>query len=568
MASYSGSTDRHTKNLSDESELSVSSTESIIDASHPFRLGFPAPLPNFPTPHFTADDNPLVDREEIIQTITSLLKQRDITWGTIVVVSRRTSATISDRRPTIIITAPAVENDSWYLVLKDIQEYLLKNSLDKICVEIHDPEGLKIPAHFPVEAEHPIVSVWPKLLEDIVTVLEPALWHSVSAVRRGYNNNARLNPVTIVITSKYPMELSLSRPTIQFRCRQYRLEKIDVCFVKVEAILSAGGFQFPDEGRDFALSTDLSPGSSIGLSSEPRATGTLGGKIIVQREDIFHEVGVTNFHVISSDPGVQGFKDTGLTPENATNLNVSLLSPSNFDTNFKQETIEKALESIRGHIESFCAKYGTDQLNEKQQGILAKLQANADVLRTEVQSLNTFERAAGTVWAGSGLRSANTFGMDWALVSVPSQRPFANKLPASEEFSALPGHFFDTMLLPESGEIEEYGVCAKGTEVFKRGRTTGLTQGTLSHIDCAVNINGRVMSAWQVIGSFNNPFSDKGDSGSWVINAEGKWVGLLFACPFPSCTGDGYVMPVSELVKDIETLVGGEVVSPAKETSG
>lgn len=277
MASSSESTDRRTKNRSEESETSVSS-KSIIDASHTFRMGFPAPLPDLPTPHSTIEDNLVVSGNEIIREITSLLSRRDITWGSVSMVSRRTSATVSDRRPTIMITAPAVKDDSWYLLLKDTQEYLLKSSLDGVCVEIYDSEGLKIPAHFPIEAEHPIVSVWPKLLKDIVTVLDPLLWHSVSAVRRGYDNDAQSNPVTIVITSKYPGHLSPVEQTIQLRCHQYRLEKVDVCFVKVDSIFSAGGFQFPDEGRDFALSADLSPGASIGLSSEPRRQGLLAGR--------------------------------------------------------------------------------------------------------------------------------------------------------------------------------------------------------------------------------------------------------------------------------------------------
>ncbi|OJD11450.1 hypothetical protein ACJ73_09535 [Blastomyces percursus] len=562
MASFTESTDRITKNRSQESETSVSSTESIIDASQAFRLGFPAPLPTLPTPHSTNDDNLVVSHDEIVRKITSLLNRRGITWGTVVVVSRRASATVSDRRPTILITAPAVKDDSWYLLLKDTQEYLVKSSLDKVCVEIYDPEGLKIPAHFPVEAEHPIVSVWRKLLEDIITVLDPLLWHSVSVVRRGYDNNAQSNPVTIAITSKYPMQLSPSKPTIQLRCGQYGLEKIDVCFLKVDTIFSAGGFQYPDEGRDFAFSADLSPGASIGLSSEPRATGTLGGKLIVQRGNSIHELGVTNFHIVASHHSLQGIKDTGLIPDHAANLDVGLLSPSNYDANFKREIIGKALDSIRRRVEEFDEQHRTEYLDERQERIRLKLQATMDVLSTESQALNNLNRAAGTVWAGSGFRSSNTFGMDWALISTPNWRPFQNKLPTSEELATLPGYFHETVLFPDSGKVEEYGPCEKGVEVFKRGRTTGLTHGTLSHVDCAVNFNGRAMFAWQVIGAFNKPFCDEGDSGSWVIDREGKWIGLLFACPFPSYTGDGYVIPILELMKDIETLVDGIVVLP------
>lgn len=306
MASLSASAERIAKKSSEESETSISSTASVIDASNPFRLGFPAPLPALPVGHSSCDEKFPVSYDDIIREVTSLLKRWDISWVSVVVVSRRASAIVSDKRPTIIITAQAVKDDSWYLFVKDTQEYLLKSSLDKVCVEIHDPDGLKIPAHFPIEPEHPIVSVWQKLQKDIITVLTPLCWYSLSVVRRGYDNNAQSNPVTIIITSKYPSELSHTKRTIQLRCQQYNLDRIEVCFVQVDTIFAAGGFRYPDEGRDFAVTSDLSPGASIGLSSEPRATLSLGGKLIVRRGIEIHELGVTNFHVVASHQSFHG----------------------------------------------------------------------------------------------------------------------------------------------------------------------------------------------------------------------------------------------------------------------
>lgn len=133
-------------------------------------------------------------------------------------------------------------------------------------------------------------------------------------------------------------------------------------------------------------------------------------------------------HWPSANSKGSGFKDTGLIPEYAANLNVGLLSPSNFDTNFKRETIGKALDSTRGRVEEFHEKHGTEYLDERQEGIRSDLQAYVDDLNTETQALNTLDRAAGTVWAGSGFRRSNGFGMDWALISVPNWRPFLNKV--------------------------------------------------------------------------------------------------------------------------------------------
>jgi hypothetical protein len=76
-----------------------------------------------------------------------------------------------------------------------------------------------------------------------------------------------------------------------------------------------------------------------------------------------------------------------------------------------------------------------------------------------------------------------------------------------------------------------------------------------------LNIDGRHMPAWKVIGREGAKFCDFGDSGSWVIDRNGRWVGLLFVCcqPNESSTGDGYVISATEVIKDIKTVARGVV---------
>lgn len=76
--------------------------------------------------------------------------------------------------------------------------------------------------------------------------------------------------------------------------------------MQVDTIFAAGGFRSPDEGRDFAVTSDLFSGASIGLSSEPRATASFGGKLIVRRGIEINELGVTNFHVVASHQSLHG----------------------------------------------------------------------------------------------------------------------------------------------------------------------------------------------------------------------------------------------------------------------
>jgi hypothetical protein len=101
-----------------------------------------------------------------------------------------------------------------------------------------------------------------------------------------------------------------------------------------------------------------------------------------------------------------------------------------------------------------------------------------------------------------------------------------------------------------------------GELVIKRGRTTGLTVGTVNAIEPAVNLGGKTCSAWHIVGKVGNWFCRPGDSGSFVLDTEGRWCALLFATPFKSVSGDAYVLPVGDLIADIEYLTGGTISLP------
>jgi len=73
------------------------------------------------------------------------------------------------------------------------------------------------------------------------------------------------------------------------------------------------------------------------------------------------------------------------------------------------------------------------------------------------------------------------------------------------------------------------GAATLGTEVQKSGRTSGYTQGAITQIDATVRIDyaGRsaLFTGQMVAGAMSQP----GDSGSAVLDMDGRVVGLLFA---------------------------------------
>ena len=134
-------------------------------------------------------------------------------------------------------------------------------------------------------------------------------------------------------------------------------------------------------------------------------------------------------------------------------------------------------------------------------------------------------------------------------------------MPTNDEFTQ---HKLSELAIPRDPKLVVWSAerVRKGGKVYKRGRTTGLTCGEFSHINPRVNLDGKVVAAWQVVGFGENDFCRPGDSGSFIIDSEGQWCALLFACPYTH-RGDAYVLPVDQLIEDIEYITGGTVSLPA-----
>ncbi len=119
---------------------------------------------------------------------------------------------------------------------------------------------------------------------------------------------------------------------------------------------------------------------------------------------------------------------------------------------------------------------------------------------------------------GSLTRATLSDNVDGAVVSISS------------------GHAI-SCTIEEIGDIKGTAVAAVNAAVRKRGRTTGLTYGKVTSTDASVTINygdglGNHTLKKQIRvepdTSNSNQFSDHGDSGSVVVDATNKVIGLLF----------------------------------------
>ncbi|KAL2001027.1 hypothetical protein VTN02DRAFT_2319 [Thermoascus thermophilus] len=112
--------------------------------------------------------------------------------------------------------------------------------------------------------------------------------------------------------------------------------------------------------------------------------------------------------------------------------------------------------------------------------------------------------------------------------------------------------------------------------VYKVGRSTGLTEGVVNHVESLVAF-GRATAAsmeWAVLpdyhahahdpGLHGRRFCDKGDSGAWVITkALGKLAGLLWGKS--NVSSASYVTPIDAVADDIRLVTGYRVRLPGGE---
>lgn len=102
-----------------------------------------------------------------------------------------------------------------------------------------------------------------------------------------------------------------------------------------------------------------------------------------------------------------------------------------------------------------------------------------------------------------------------------------------------------------------------GDELLLFGRVSGVTTGTFSAILSSI--------AWPeqptltresaICGNGGKSFAKKGDSGAFVLNREGKLVGILIAGN-KATTGVVYVTPIQAVVDDIHAQTGYDVYAP------
>ena len=105
-------------------------------------------------------------------------------------------------------------------------------------------------------------------------------------------------------------------------------------------------------------------------------------------------------------------------------------------------------------------------------------------------------------------------------------------------------------------------------DVFKVGRTTGLTVGAIERLSSYVKFTRQsnskqkapmrtTLELYAVRGLYDILFNKAGDSGAWVLDPLGDLVGVLWG----GCekSNHGYLTPIRLVINDIENFTGKKV---------
>ena len=365
-------------------------------------------------------------------------------------------------------------------------------------------------------------------------------------------------------------------------------------------------------------------GASIGVEGS-LGGGTLGGYMTLRIAGQTHHGFLTNSHVVAPPEDAsaelkQRYDIFGVSLDDdlsdPVRTQIHWMTKKDIDATKDDITRQReSLLSTARELEATINAYkeiGRD--HQAQERRLRAVVERRDAIDSATQVCTTMPRSMGRILFSSGRAlSARGYILDTAFVKVPEADPAmwnhcldGNKLPKSTAaglFKKLPKDYCsgtdgkeDIYLEPSA--ITGIGPLVKGNWYFKIGRTTDITTGICHGTEAYVNMGGTrskydavghrgeyedvgFTTEYVILGSQTkgdeaaHPFSDSGDSGSFIIDHNGQVVAKLFGfikglCgPSPTTdynvkrTGNigtyyasttGLVTPMDRIVEDIELI--------------
>ena len=481
--------------------------------------------------------------------------------------------------------------DTWSAARRDVKALLIERALGDLEVELIDPARFYMPSLFPVAPTDPLVRVYEANREEILNIVESALkkvWTSISLFRVGRTSLSTQCAIVIMVHPLAEYDWLILRWRIE---RLVNTQGGSQERMTVEFVPGYWG-ELPPQGESTGKSFDQNfvelpaMGTSIGVLGEGGG-GTLGGFFQLHCHGRMHTGFLTNSHVVqppSSAPDVVQREYNYYGCQYASSINHPTRSTVRYFAEKDVQATRDAVKKSFREVTQTIARKEQEIQERRSMGMpvnitltaIEGLKLEKDRLNKMKPALDSMPRTLGKVLcaSGKGVTHANRI-LDWAFVETPAsiQSRFdprrGNFLP-QQNAQGLIGNMpqdYGCRLpytpLPEL-PIQEFGKIEKGQWYFKIGRTTGITTGVCNgtatkfrladepkhvihnkagEVDATVKMDNNTVEELVIVNSKFSIFSPStqktfcspGDSGSLLIDAEGRVAGLVYGAMTGQC---------------------------------
>ncbi|KAM5474817.1 hypothetical protein MferCBS49748_000224 [Microsporum ferrugineum] len=551
-SSFSGSIPAHRPRRirrvegSSESEAPSSIGDDEIH-NEDYRAGGPhlVRLPGLSEPLKRHDPLDVAWDEVLDVPVHNILERYHVNISSVAVV-RRCFTDTPEKYDTVLVIARKqnLASDSWFRACKDMLRLFRSKGFMQLNVEILDERANPQIVSYPISPNDPFVGAWNSIRPQVLNILGRNDWTSLYVIRRRVKDQ-REGPITVSITVTEESTNDWARIRDEIvrlldSSGQYAVA-VDIC--RGDIWQMAYDRTPILENRDWDTRAKL--GGSLGPRGSRESASTFGGFVNLQNpiSGQWVRFGLTNFHCVvagsNSHPSYEGWVKNGIKPKGCKDLKLD--SPALKDHESALQDNRDKLEKKRNHslpqdiIQRILDDDPSVRLGDKMQYEMLKSQIR-DIEAT-IQRATSFgpdKRYLGFVFAASGFTvNPRKQLLDWALINVDTRRITANEIPTTKTVNPkYAGEYgVSTPVMSGTASAEEDAI------VFKTGRTTGFTAGTVNGIKLSdlqgwtTNAQGErefIRGTAVVVSPFdcNIPFGAPGDSGSFVMNREGKFVGL------------------------------------------
>ncbi|KAL1964467.1 hypothetical protein VTN77DRAFT_6893 [Rasamsonia byssochlamydoides] len=458
-----------------------------------------------------------------------------------------------------------------------IHSFLISHDIDGVHVEIVHLDRCFLPSLFAIDPSHHAVVIYEEIKRQLIDHLDVSLgssWRVLSIFNVGRTEDNALPTIVVMVDPGTICDFSSLEHSIKRLLHAPTHISIAVEFLPGGASPLTTPpreeeIQEGDPGTSFLwrMSRDGHPklGFSIGIKGE-RGGGTMGGFVTLSQNGITHKGILTNYHVIrppsSSDKPLLLQADqfgSSMFKRDATQVEVLYFADKDI-----KATLQDADNSICDRQEQL-EKDRAEQRERKMVGArpsvgvqnrIEYLEEQLTEFKEKQQIVRSMPFTLGKVLVSSGKSLVNNRILDWAFVEAtnPAGEKFfgPNRMPAIPPPKIPSMYTRRTLFAPEGVPLVEFGGLEKGSYYVKIGRTSNLTAGVCNGALAYCNWSERDGIRYDEKGTevkvadnrteeyvildkstrqtehTQASFCEAGDSGSFIIDGNGKVCGLLY----------------------------------------